>query len=62
MLAEDVGTEGCYQGAKALTIRDIVQVPVTETPHPWFLSNRKILCNFPLYLVAQHYGNSIELT
>lgn len=54
MLAENVETEGCYHGTRAPSIQDIVQVPVPETLHPWFLLTTKILCNFPLYLVAQH--------
>lgn len=65
MLAENVGIEGCYHGSRASSIQDTVQVPrlspVTETPHPWFLPTRKTLCNFPLYLVVQQYGNHICL-
>lgn len=32
-----------------------------EAPHSWFLPNKKMLCNFPLYLVVQQSGNSIHL-
>ena len=65
MLAENVGIEGSCHGTRAPCIPDTVQVPrlslITETPHPWFLPNRKMLCKFPFYPVAQQYGNSIHL-
>lgn len=65
MLAENVAIEGCCRGTRALSITGTVQVPrfspITETPHPWFIPKRKMLCNFLLSLVAQQYGNNIHL-